>query len=148
MSDQTTAIGGLEDELTETYATLESYREKACADEREIERLRLLLAAHDADRKAARKAVVVASDATMHGLVITWRRHPAATPVLTVSRHHLLIRGDIYVDPDFLAWLSDARAAHAALQAGRDHEARALATHTHRGLFGDELIPIRKATTK
>jgi len=91
--------------------------------------------------------VVTATPTIMSGLVIRWRAVVNGDALLSTSRACVMIHGDVElvrIEP----WLNDARRAHQALKAGRDDEARALATHEYAGLrlLGDELVPVKRSS--
>src|SRR2546429_8075717 len=87
--------------------------------------------------------VVTATTTIMSGLVIRWRAVARGDALLSASRACVMIHGDVdlaRIEP----WLDDARKAREALKAGRDGEARALATHEHAGFLSDDLVPIER----
>ena len=88
-------------------------------------------------------AVVVATPTILSGLVVRWRAVVNGGALLSASRARVMIHGDVdlaRIEP----WLDDARRAHEALRAGRDGEARALATHRYARLLG-ALVPIGRS---
>ena len=88
-------------------------------------------------------AVVVATPTILSGLVVRWRAVVNGDALLSASRARVMIHGDVdlaRIEP----WLDDARRAHEALRAGRDGEARALATHRYARLLG-ALVPIGRS---
>jgi hypothetical protein len=88
--------------------------------------------------------IITATHTIMSGIVIRWQAAERGDALLSASRACVMIHGDVdlaRIEP----WLDDARRAHQALKAGRDDEARALATHEHTRLLGGDLVPIERS---
>lgn len=86
--------------------------------------------------------VVTATHTIMDGLVLRWYASLAAAEYggrecLSASRNGVMIHGNVYLHdlPD--EWVEAARRAHELLRAGKDAEARKLATHEAKGFTGD-----------
>lgn len=89
--------------------------------------------------------VITADYTVCDGLVIRWRRRVQSEPVLSASRHSVMIHGSVILDSDLKRWITDAEHARDALTAGREGEARAMATHRWTRMLGGDLAPIKAA---
>lgn len=85
--------------------------------------------------------VIVAYPTVMDGLVLRWYADEDAYRRLEACSAS---RNRAYTGPDCPAeWQRQAQAAHELLAAGREDEARAVATHRPTGLMSDHLERIR-----
>lgn len=90
-------------------------------------------------------APVICADQTIgDGLVTRWRFSTDGPAALSASRSPAMVHGSVSVDDDLRLRMTGAPRGRKALRAGRDGEARALATHEYdRAFFGD-LVPVAR----
>jgi hypothetical protein len=89
--------------------------------------------------------VVVATPTIMDGVVLRWYHTADAWKwqgeVCSASRNGVSIHCE-YLHEVPAGWLEDAQEAHRLMEAGRDDQAREMATHRPTRLLGGELEPI------
>jgi hypothetical protein len=86
--------------------------------------------------------VISATHTIGDGLVVRWRHTTEGEAVVSASRNGVMIHGSVFVSDELKQWIADAEHARELIRAGREDEAKALATHKYdRPFFGD-LVPI------
>ena len=86
---------------------------------------------------------VITADPTMgSGLVVRWRHSTEDRAILSASRDGVMIHGNTFLNAVLRRWIFDAERAHEAIRAGREDDAKAMATHERERPFGGDLVPV------
>jgi hypothetical protein len=102
----------------------------------------------DAGEEATRRPVVTADPTVGNGLVIRWRHSTEDRAVLSASRDGVMIHGGVFINNVIRQWIFDAERACEAIRAGREDDAKAMATHEWDRAFCGDLVPVvREAST-
>src|SRR5580704_10481698 len=105
-------------------------------------------ACHEADGRETEAAaddgpapVITADPTVCNGLVVRWRHSTGDRAVLSASRDGVMIHGSTFLNAVLRRWIFDAERASEAIRAGREADAKAMATHEYDRAFGGDLVP-------